>query len=118
MPRNAQASIKIAAYNQIMSLSRDFHTEKQSGELYKSIEQGRSITGLLEVVALQILPLFTDVVVAFSYLYSHYFPVITNVSRCETRELRFTQVLCLRSLHGTNGCCHNSHLPLDFKLFH
>jgi len=76
MRRNAQASIKTAAYNQIMSLSHDFHTEKQSGELYKSIDQGRSITGLLEVVAIRILPLVTDVVVAFSYLYSHCPPVI------------------------------------------
>ncbi len=64
-----------------MTLSRDFHTEKQSGELYKSIEQGRSITGLFQVVAFQILPLFTDIVVAFSYLYSQCSPIITIVSR-------------------------------------
>lgn len=59
-----------------MSLSRDFHTEKQSGELYKSIEQGRSITGLLDIVTLQLLPLFTDVVVAFSYLYTFCAPIL------------------------------------------
>lgn len=82
VPRKAQGTIKTAAYNQIMSLSRDFHTEKQSGELYKSIDQGRSITGLLEIVALQLLPMFTDVVVAFSYLYSHCSSIIVFISRC------------------------------------
>lgn len=64
-----QATLKTAAYNQIMSLSRDFHTEKHSGELFKAIEQGRSITNLLDTVLFQIGPIFIDVVVAFSYLY-------------------------------------------------
>ena len=52
-----------------MGLSRDFHTEKQSGELFKSIEQGRSITTLLEMVLFRIGPTFIDVCVAVSYLY-------------------------------------------------
>lgn len=66
--RYAEASIKTAAYNQIMGLSRDFHTEKQSGELYKSIEQGSSVTSLLETIMFQVVPMFVDIIVAFSYL--------------------------------------------------
>ena len=62
------ASLKTAAYNQIMGLSRDFHTEKQSGELFKAIEQGRSITTLLDMVLFKIGPIFIDVLVAVSYL--------------------------------------------------
>lgn len=52
-----------------MGLSRDFHTEKQSGELFMAIDQGSSITSLLDTVVFRIGPIFIDVVVAFSYLY-------------------------------------------------
>ena len=64
-----QAALKTAAYNQIMDLSRDFHTEKQSGELFAAVEQGSSITSLLDTVLFRIAPIFIDVFVAFSYLY-------------------------------------------------
>jgi len=66
-----QASLKTASYNQIMSLSRDFHTEKQSGELFKSIDQGRSITSLLDTLLFRTGPMLIDIVVAFSYLCVH-----------------------------------------------
>ena len=64
-----QATLKTAAYNHIMSLSRDFHTEKQSGEIFRAVEQGSSILNLLDIVLFQISPIFIDVIVAFSYLY-------------------------------------------------
>lgn len=66
---NAEASMKTASYNHIMGLSRDFHTEKQSGELYESIEQGTTIISLLHLVLFQLLPLIVDLAVAFAYLY-------------------------------------------------
>ena len=68
--QNAQKSIETAAYNHIMDLSRDFHTEKQSGELYTSINQGSSIIGILKTMVFEVLPVFIDLVVAAAYLYS------------------------------------------------
>jgi hypothetical protein len=65
----AYKSIKTASYNHIMGLSCDFHDDKQSGELYKSIEQGSSVNGLLETILFQALPALVDLVVACAYLY-------------------------------------------------
>lgn len=74
----ADASIKTAAYDKIMTLSCDFHTDKQSGEMYKSIEQGSSITGLLDTAAFFLFPIIADLFVAYLYLYSHPAPVVMS----------------------------------------
>ena len=67
--QNAERSLQTATYNHIMDLSRDFHTEKQSGELYTSISQGSSMINILDTVIFQILPVFIDLVLAAVYLY-------------------------------------------------
>ena len=64
----ADGSLSKAAYNQIMGLSRDFHTEKRSGELYTSIGQGHSLKAILEVVLFKVVPMLIDLTVAFVYL--------------------------------------------------
>lgn len=64
----ADGSLKKATYNQIMGLSRDFHTEKQSGELYTSIGQGHSLESIFEVLLFKIVPLIIDLTLAFVYL--------------------------------------------------
>ena len=65
----AYKGITTAAYNHIMGLSSDFHDAKQSGELYKSIEQGKSVNELLETLLFDVLPMLVDLFVAFAYLY-------------------------------------------------
>ena len=64
----AEGSLKKATYNQIMSLSRDFHTEKRSGELYTSIRQGNSLTSIIEMLLFKLGPMIVDLTVAFVYL--------------------------------------------------
>lgn len=64
----ADGALKKAAYNQIMGLSRDFHTEKRSGELYTSIGQGHSLKSIIEVLLFKIAPMLIDLTVAFVYL--------------------------------------------------
>lgn len=64
----ADGSLKKAAYNQIMSLSRDFHTEKQSGELYTSIRQGGSLKSIIEMLLFRVAPMLADLTVAYVYL--------------------------------------------------
>ena len=64
----AEGSLKKAAYNQIMGLSRDFHTEKRSGELFKSIGQGNSLTSIIEMLLFKLGPMIVDLTVAFIYL--------------------------------------------------
>lgn len=64
----AYKGITTAAYNHIMELSSDFHDGKQSGELYKAIEQGKSVNALLETLLFEVLPMLIDLFVAFAYL--------------------------------------------------
>ena len=64
----ADGSLQKAAYNQVMSLSRDFHTEKRSGELYTSIGQGQSLRSMVEIILFKVVPMLVDLGVAFVYL--------------------------------------------------
>lgn len=64
----AYKGITTAAYNHIMELSSDFHDGKQSGELYKAIEQGKSVNELLETVLFEVFPMLIDLFVAVAYL--------------------------------------------------
>lgn len=64
----ADGSLKKAAYNKVMGLSRDFHTEKRSGELYQSIGQGHSLTSIVEIILFKVGPMLIDLGVAFVYL--------------------------------------------------
>lgn len=66
--QSAEKNIKLAAHKTIMNLSRDFHTHKSSGEIFKSIDQGNSVTQLLYMVFFIILPPIVDVLVACVYL--------------------------------------------------
>ncbi|KAI1639108.1 P-loop containing nucleoside triphosphate hydrolase protein [Biscogniauxia mediterranea] len=58
-----------AAFSHVMSLSMDFHSERDSAEVLKAVEQGGSLTSLLETVVLDIGPTLIDLVVAFTLLY-------------------------------------------------
>lgn len=64
----ADVSLKKAAYNHIMGLSREFHTGKQSGELYTAIGQGHSLKSIVQLLLFSVVPMLTDLTVAFVYL--------------------------------------------------
>ena len=66
--QNAHKLITLAAYSHVMGMSCDFHDDKKSGELFKSIDQGTSIYMLLETVLFTITPMLIDLVVACAYL--------------------------------------------------
>lgn len=57
-----------AAFSHVMSLSMDFHSERDSAEVIRAIEQGNAITTLLTTLVLEILPTILDLVIAFVYL--------------------------------------------------
>lgn len=66
--QHAERSLLMAAYCRVMILSSDFHDNKKSGELYKSIEQGTSIHKIFEQVIFELSPMICDLVVACVYL--------------------------------------------------
>lgn len=61
-----------AAFNHVMSLSMEFHSERDSAEVMKAIEQGESLSNLLDTAVIEILPTVVDLFVAFCLLYTKF----------------------------------------------
>lgn len=61
-----------AAFNHVMSLSMEFHSERDSAEVMKAIEQGESLANLLETALLDILPTVLDLFLAVWMLYTKF----------------------------------------------
>ncbi|KAJ6022449.1 uncharacterized protein N7446_012801 [Penicillium canescens] len=58
-----------AAFNHVMGLAMEFHSERDSAEVMKAIEQGETLTNILETAILEIVPTVIDLCVAFGFLY-------------------------------------------------
>ena len=80
----AEMRISTAAYNQIMELSSDFHDNKQSGELYRTISQGSSISSLLDTVCWRFGPMLLDLAVGYGYLYHLFGPYMALLAAATT----------------------------------
>lgn len=66
--QNARKLGSLLAYKHIMNMSCDFHDDLQLGDLYKAIEQGTSLYGLLDTILFTIAPMLIDLLVACAYL--------------------------------------------------
>ncbi|KAK7182001.1 uncharacterized protein CC84DRAFT_1168865 [Paraphaeosphaeria sporulosa] len=60
--------ITILAYKHLMSLSMDFHTAKDSGEVLKAVEQASSLNSLIELVLFEVFPILVDLIIAMYYV--------------------------------------------------
>jgi ABC-type transport system involved in Fe-S cluster assembly fused permease/ATPase subunit len=60
--------ITILAYKHLMSLSMDFHTSKDSGEVLKAVEQASSLNSLIEMVLFEVFPILIDLIIAMYYV--------------------------------------------------
>ncbi|KAK4975722.1 hypothetical protein LTR66_010890 [Elasticomyces elasticus] len=69
MQQYSYQSIAGIAFDHIMNLSMDFHTDKNSGELIRAIDQGQGLHDLLDFVCFSLGPMVIDLVVAFGYVY-------------------------------------------------
>jgi ABC-type multidrug transport system fused ATPase/permease subunit len=58
-----------AAFNHVMAQSIDFHSTQDSAEVMKAIEQGFALGNVLEGVVFEIIPIFTDVLMACVMFY-------------------------------------------------
>jgi hypothetical protein len=56
------------AFNHVMGLSMDFHSNKDTGEVIRAMQQAQSLTDLLELVLFDISPVFFDLVIALGYV--------------------------------------------------
>ncbi|KAH7327791.1 P-loop containing nucleoside triphosphate hydrolase protein [Stachybotrys elegans] len=53
-----------AAFNHVMTLSMDFHSDRDSAEVMKAIEQGQSLNHILEILVIELLPMVGDILIA------------------------------------------------------
>ncbi|KAM5344651.1 hypothetical protein ACJ41O_013186 [Fusarium nematophilum] len=58
-----------AAFNHVLSLPMEFHSERDSAEVMKAVDQGESLTNVLDTLVIELLPVMVDLVVAFTILY-------------------------------------------------
>lgn len=65
-----------AAFNHVLSLSMDFHSERDSAEVMKAVEQGEALANVLDTLVIEILPTAADLVIAFCYLYIQFSPKV------------------------------------------
>ncbi|RGP73155.1 hypothetical protein FLONG3_6471 [Fusarium longipes] len=62
-------SLTNAAFNHVLSLPMEFHSERDSAEVMKAIEQGEALTNVLDTLLIELLPTFIDLMIAFIFLY-------------------------------------------------
>ncbi|KLO97429.1 vacuolar membrane protein HMT1 [Fusarium fujikuroi] len=62
-------SLTNAAFNHVLSLPMEFHSERDSAEVMKAIEQGEALTNVLDMLIIEILPTVIDLAIAFVFLY-------------------------------------------------
>ncbi|KAI5920629.1 P-loop containing nucleoside triphosphate hydrolase protein [Camillea tinctor] len=82
-----------AAFSHVMSLSMDFHSERDSAEVLKAVEQGEALTSLLETAVLDVSPTLIDLLVAFTLLYWKFNSNLTLVLMMSTVSYMSLEVL-------------------------
>jgi len=66
--RNSRRSLHNLAFSHVMNLSMDFHSNKKSGEIQKSIEQAASVCFVAKQLLVSALPMAVDLGVALWYV--------------------------------------------------
>jgi ABC-type transport system involved in Fe-S cluster assembly fused permease/ATPase subunit len=87
-------ALNTAAHAHVMNLSSDFHEKKEPHEIHQAVHQGRSVTGLVDTVCFQLIPMFIDLVVVFVYLYYVFGPYMALIPAFTT----ITYIYCTTKL--------------------
>ncbi|KAF1998574.1 hypothetical protein P154DRAFT_621694 [Amniculicola lignicola CBS 123094] len=66
--------LTMLAFTHVMALSMDFHTNKQSGEVIKAIDQATSLQSMVELIIFELSPILVDFAVAIWYI-THLFDI-------------------------------------------
>jgi ABC-type transport system involved in Fe-S cluster assembly fused permease/ATPase subunit len=65
----SERQVTNAAFKHVLGLSMDFHSETDSAEVMKALEQGGALTKLLKMVVCESLPTIVDIMIAVGILY-------------------------------------------------
>ena len=72
MKQFSYRQITNAAFDHVMNLGMDFHSERDYGEVVKAVEQGGALNNVLETAVLEITPTVLDLFIAVFILYSKF----------------------------------------------
>lgn len=64
----SRVRISELAFKHVMSLSMDFHSNKDTGEVLRSMQQANSLTDLIDLAIFEIGPVFFDLIIAMGYV--------------------------------------------------
>lgn len=64
----SRQTLVVTAFDRIMSLSADFHDDKDSGEVIKAVEQAESLSELFHTITVEFLPGILDLFIAMWYV--------------------------------------------------
>jgi ABC-type multidrug transport system fused ATPase/permease subunit len=73
------AALNNAALSHVMSLSSDFHENKEPSQIYAALFRGRAVTGLLDIILYDVVPMFIDLFLVFWYLYYLFGPYMALI---------------------------------------
>ncbi|KAM0323656.1 hypothetical protein ACHAQA_008591 [Verticillium albo-atrum] len=65
----SERRITDAAFCHVMNLSMDFHSEKDSAEVMKALEQGGALMNIMDTAVNEVLPTVVDLTIAIGILY-------------------------------------------------
>ena len=68
--QHAAKRVKTTAHRQVMALSRDFQTQKSSGEIMRTIDQGLTVIWLFRNATMYLIPCALDMLISGIYLSS------------------------------------------------
>ena len=81
--QHATRAIKAAAHTKVMALSRDFQTQKSSGEIIKSIDQGMNVIWLFKRFSMYMLPYTLDMLlfgIYMSFVFGAYMALLLGIT--------------------------------------
>ncbi|KFZ18554.1 hypothetical protein V501_01151 [Pseudogymnoascus sp. VKM F-4519 (FW-2642)] len=79
----AEQSLSTASHQHVMSLSSDFHEGKDSADIHRAVNQGQSVTKLVEMMIFEVMPMMIDlsaVCIYLNYLFGPYMGLILAVT--------------------------------------
>ncbi|OBT67108.1 hypothetical protein VE03_04531 [Pseudogymnoascus sp. 23342-1-I1] len=79
----AEQSLSTASHQHVMSLSSDFHESKDSADIHRAVNQGQSVTKLVEMMIFEVMPMMIDlsaVCIYLNYLFGPYMGLILAIT--------------------------------------
>ena len=76
---NAYNELSTAALSHVLSLSYEFHSSKDTNEIFMAVFKGKNIIELVDTLCFKMVPMFIDLILVFWYLYYLFGPYMAII---------------------------------------